>query len=151
MSLMKAAAVATVATGVVAALPRLRRKVVQLARDAVKKQPAAIGARDRPAGGDFKVSGSLLEAYHARSDVAPGQAARVSHRFEADDLADFARLAGDTNPLHLDRAFATRPPMQEGGKHHPDVLAHGMLVSSLIPTIFGRTIQGSLYVSQSLR
>jgi 3-hydroxybutyryl-CoA dehydratase len=61
----------------------------------------------------------------------------------APDVAAYAALLGDTNPLHLDAAFAARTPFKRP-------IAHGMLSAGLIPTIFGATIPAAVYVSQTL-
>ena len=56
----------------------------------------------------------------------------------------FARLTGDDNPIHLDADYARRSPFGRP-------IAHGLLFASLIPTIFGATIEGCVYVEQTLR
>lgn len=62
------------------------------------------------------------------------------------DIAMFADLSGDTNPVHLDREFAEQT-MFKG------CIAHGMLSAALISTVFGTKMPGpgSVYVSQSLK
>jgi acyl dehydratase len=39
-------------------------------------------------------------------DLAPGTTFRTAFRFDADDMAAFAALSGDRNPLHTDPVFA---------------------------------------------
>lgn len=46
--------------------------------------------------------------------------------------------------MHVDEAYAAATPF--GGR-----IVHGVLFASLIPTIFGATIRGSIYMSQTLR
>lgn len=53
------------------------------------------------------------QVYETRSQAIEGQA-----------IAEFARLTGDTNPLHTDRGF-----MQAAG--HRDVIAHGLLIEGI--------------------
>jgi 3-hydroxybutyryl-CoA dehydratase len=60
------------------------------------------------------------------------------------DVASYAALLGDDNPLHLDAAFAATT-------HFKRPIAHGMFSTGLIPTIFGATIPASVYVSQTFR
>lgn len=40
------------------------------------------------------------------SDMPEGSVARLPFRVSAADMADFARLSGDLNPLHTDDAYA---------------------------------------------
>jgi len=56
----------------------------------------------------------------------------------------FAHLTGDDNPIHLDSAYAALTPFGRP-------IVHGVLYASLIPTIFGSTLQGCVYVEQTFR
>lgn len=75
-----------------------------------------------------------------------GDRASLTHVFSADDVAAFAGLSGDTNPVHLD-AGAARAMGFEGP------IAHGMLAASLISRVLGTELPGSgtIYLSQELR
>ena len=73
-----------------------------------------------------------------------GAYAEVRHTFTQDAVDRFAALCGDTNPIHFDRAAAQR------GGVFDDKVVHGLLVSGLFSTLFGRVIHGSVYVRQSL-
>lgn len=53
-------------------------------------------------------------------------------------------MAGDDNPLHLDASYAATTPFRAP-------IVHGLLVAALIPTLFGATVPGAVYVSQALR
>lgn len=75
---------------------------------------------------------------------APGVYAELRHVVSAGDVSTYAGLLGDTNPVHTDAAFAATTPFKRP-------IAHGMLSAGLIPTIFGATVPGCIYVSQSLR
>lgn len=72
---------------------------------------------------------------------AVGVEASFSHAFSLDDTTQFARLAGDDNPIHTDA--------QAAGQQRPVV--QGLLSGGLFATIFGRAIPGAVYVSQELR
>ena len=87
----------------------------------------------------FTVTGTLHE-------VGPivGAYAEVQHAFTQEAVKTFADLCGDTNPIHFDRHAA-----QQGGMFQ-DKVVHGLLVSGLFSTLFGRVISGSIYVKQSL-
>jgi len=88
------------------------------------------------------ITGSLR--FCARAGVTPGMFAEVRRVVTAADVAAYAALLGDANPLHLDADFAARTAWGRP-------IAHGMLTAGLFPTLFGATISGSVYVSQTLR
>ena len=79
-------------------------------------------------------------------DLFPGMEAVYEKRLAPDDIAAFADLTGDRNPLHLDEDFAR-------GTRYRSRIAHGMLTASLISTVLVTQLPGpgSIYVSQSLR
>ena len=62
------------------------------------------------------------------------------------EIKAFARLTGDFNPVHLDKAYAARTVFGRP-------IAHGMLVAGLISAVLGTKMPGAgaIYVSQSLR
>ena len=74
-----------------------------------------------------------------------GQRASLVRTITAEDVADFARLSGDRNALHLDEEFAART---EFGQR----VVHGFLHASLLSTLVGTKLpgRGALYVSQSI-
>jgi acyl dehydratase len=75
-----------------------------------------------------------------------GEQASVMHAFSQDDIAEFARLSGDTNPVHLDIEAA-----REMG--FPGTIVHGMLAAGLISRLLGTVLPGpgTIYLSQHLR
>ena len=73
-----------------------------------------------------------------------GSFAEVRHVFSQKTVNEFANICGDNNPLHSDPVFAA-------GTRFKGTIVHGILVSSLFSTIFGRSFSGAVYVSQSLR
>ena len=79
-------------------------------------------------------------------ELAVGQTAEVSHVVGAHDLEAFAEVSGDTNPVHLDEAYAKTTTF--GGR-----IAHGMLGAAYISAVIGNRLPGpgSIYLSQSLR
>ncbi|KAG7381967.1 Ribonuclease P protein subunit p14 [Phytophthora pseudosyringae] len=92
--------------------------------------------------GLFVVEGELTQA---SAIPAVGVEARVTHAFSIEDTRAFARLSGDSNPLHVDADFA----LQHAAESKPVV--QGLLSASLFATIFGRTVPGAVYVKQDLR
>ena len=76
-----------------------------------------------------------------------GDRAEFEKTVTADDIADFARVTGDTNPLHRDATYAAKTRFKEP-------IAHGMLSAGYISAVLGTKLAPSccaVYVSQSLR
>jgi 3-hydroxybutyryl-CoA dehydratase len=61
------------------------------------------------------------------------------------DISDFARVSGDTNPVHLDEEYAKATMF--GG-----CVAHGLLTASIISAVLGTKLPGPgcVYISQTL-
>ena len=61
------------------------------------------------------------------------------------DIEQFSKITGDENPLHLDEDYAKTTHF--GGR-----ICQGMLVASLLSTLFGMVCPGkrNLYLSQTL-
>lgn len=75
-----------------------------------------------------------------------GDTATYQRQITADDIAAFARLSGDHNPLHADPDFARRTRFGRP-------IAHGMLTAALISAVLGTRLPGpgGIYLSQELR
>ena len=74
-----------------------------------------------------------------------GQYAEISHKVSELDLIEFAKLSGDDNPLHIDRAYAE----EIGNK---GLVSHGILTASLISRVIGTRLPGAgaLWMSQEI-
>jgi 3-oxoacyl-[acyl-carrier protein] reductase len=74
-----------------------------------------------------------------------GDHASLEHTILAEDVASFARLTGDHNPLHVDHDYAKET---EFGRP----VVHGMLSASFISTLIGMLLPGpgALWTSQTL-
>ena len=85
------------------------------------------------------MNGAYLE------DLEVGQAAELRRTVAAADLDAFAAVTGDTNPVHLDEAYAAATPFK--GR-----IAHGMLSAGYISAVLGTQLPGpgAIYVSQTL-
>ncbi len=68
-------------------------------------------------------------------DLEVGMMREVSHTVSEQDVADFARISGDYNPLHMDEEYAKTTPF--GGR-----IAHGALTASYISAILGNDLPG---------
>ena len=79
-------------------------------------------------------------------ELSVGQSAELVRTVGAHDLEAFAEVSGDTNPVHLDEAYAKTTSF--GGR-----IAHGMLSAAYISAVLGTKLPGpgAIYLSQSLR
>ncbi|MBM3558345.1 MAG: MaoC family dehydratase [Alphaproteobacteria bacterium] len=79
-------------------------------------------------------------------DLELGMTAAYARTIGAADLALFAGISGDTNPMHLNEEYAAQT-MFEG------TIAHGFLSGSFISTVIGTRLPGPgcVYLGQTLR
>ncbi len=77
-------------------------------------------------------------------DYVIGEAASYTKTVNEADVARFAELSGDFNPLHMDDVFA-------GESRFGRRVVHGCFSSALISTVIGMKLPGpgALYVSQT--
>ncbi len=82
----------------------------------------------------------------AYEDIKIGAEASLSKTITEVQIADYARLSGDTNPVHLDADYAATSVFGER-------IAHGMLVAGLISAVLGNQLPGpnSIYLGQDLK
>jgi 3-hydroxybutyryl-CoA dehydratase len=81
---------------------------------------------------------------YAFEELSVGMQASYRHTLGEADIAAFAELTGDHNPLHLDEEFARQTRFK--GR-----IAHGMLSASFISTVIAQLPgPGTIYLSQSL-
>ncbi|MEL6373543.1 MAG: MaoC family dehydratase [Pseudomonadota bacterium] len=78
-------------------------------------------------------------------DLAVGMSASLTNTVTKEIIDQFAVLSGDTNPVHIDEAYAA-------GTMFKACIAHGMLTASYISAVFGTRMPGpgAIYVSQTL-
>lgn len=79
-------------------------------------------------------------------ELTVGQSAEMMRVVGSADIEAFAEVSGDTNPVHLDEAYARGTTF--GGR-----IAHGMLSAAYISAILGTKLPGpgAIYLSQQLR
>ena len=77
-------------------------------------------------------------------DIHVGDYASFTHSFSEADVAAFAKLVGDMNPLHMDDAYAQSTKF---GRR----IVHGMLVAGLSSRFVGMHIPGRrcLYLGET--
>ena len=70
----------------------------------------------------------------------------ITKKITGDVINAFADVSNDTNPVHLDEAFAKTTQF---GKR----IAHGMIAAGLISAVFGSKFPGpgTIYLSQTLK
>ena len=81
----------------------------------------------------------------ARADFYIGEQASLTKTVTESDVATFARLIGDMNPIHIDDDYARKSRF--GGR-----VAHGALTGGLISAVLGNKLPGpgSIYLSQQI-
>ena len=79
-------------------------------------------------------------------DLDDGASASFTKTVTEADIAKYAEISGDTNPVHLDADYAATTMFRER-------IAHGMLTAGFISAAFGTQLPGpgSIYVNQSLK
>ncbi|PJE80598.1 (R)-specific enoyl-CoA hydratase [invertebrate metagenome] len=79
-------------------------------------------------------------------ELAIGTKGELTRTLHEEDLLLFARMSGDTNPIHLDNEFAKTTPYQER-------IAHGMWTASLISCALATKMPGpgGIYIGQQLK
>jgi 3-hydroxybutyryl-CoA dehydratase len=75
-----------------------------------------------------------------------GARAEYVRTITEEDIARFAEVSGDHNPIHLDAEYAARTPF--GSR-----IAHGILSASFISAILGNDLPGpgAIYLGQTLK
>jgi phosphate acetyltransferase len=78
-------------------------------------------------------------------EIAVGESASLVRELSKDDIALFAVLSGDVNPVHLDEPYAATSTFHR-------IMAHGMWGGALISAVLGTRLPGpgTVYVAQDL-
>jgi len=78
-------------------------------------------------------------------DLKVGDTASFTKTVTAADIEQFAQVTGDTNPVHLDEAYAAKTMFK--GR-----IAHGMLSAGYISAVLGTKLPGpgAIYLKQEL-
>ena len=74
-----------------------------------------------------------------------GDTASMTKTFTDEDVRSFAAISGDSNPVHLDDAYAAQTQFKKR-------IVHGMLTAGLISAILGTKLpgEGSIYLGQTI-
>jgi 3-hydroxybutyryl-CoA dehydratase len=78
-------------------------------------------------------------------DLKVGDSASLQKTVTAADIDQFAQVTGDTNPVHLDEAYAAKTMFK--GR-----IAHGMLSAGYISAVLGTKLPGpgAIYLKQEM-
>ncbi len=89
--------------------------------------------------------GKFAPALSGAEPFRIGYRSSITRKVTAFEVEAFARVTGDTNPVHLDEAYAKKTRF---GRR----IAHGMLVASYISALLGTKFPGpgTIYVNQGL-
>lgn len=81
----------------------------------------------------------------AYDQIDLGAEAALTRTLTPDLVAEYARLTGDLNPVHLDEDFAAKSFFRRR-------IAHGHLAASLVGAVLGTRLPGpgAIYLSQTL-
>lgn len=88
---------------------------------------------------------SELHGYYLE-DLTVGMSESYAKTVTEADIVLYAGVSGDTNPVHINQAFAEKTMFK--GR-----IAHGMLSAAFISTVLGTKLPGpgAIYVSQNLK
>lgn len=80
------------------------------------------------------------------SELKVGDSASLTKKMTEAEVKLYATLSGDTNPVHLDEAYAQTTIFKTR-------VVHGMFVSSLFSALLGNHLpgNGTIYLGQELR
>mgnify|MGYP001490473413 FL=1 len=73
---------------------------------------------------------NLKENSISINKIKIGMSASIKKIIKLDDIKLFAKLSGDTNPIHLDQKYAASSKYKKN-------IAHGLMSSSFFSGIFG--------------
>lgn len=81
-----------------------------------------------------------------RTDFTVGEFARRERTVTMEDIRTFASMTGDTNPVHLDEAYAA-------GTRFGGVIAHGLIAVSHLGAVLGTELPGigAVYLGHELK
>jgi acyl dehydratase len=72
-----------------------------------------------------------------------------TRRFTREDVNAFARVTGDSNPIHLDDCAGSSD--DGDAKKEEKKIVHGALLLSMFPALVGSTFPGAKYLSQTAK
>lgn len=87
---------------------------------------------------------TTIPIIHRRfEDLSVGQSAEVTKTVTKEDVAMFAEISGDRNPIHLDEVYAATTPF--GG-----CVVHGALIGAYVSALIGMEMPGPGCIGREL-
>ena len=86
---------------------------------------------------------TLSNSLHS-SALKIDQQIRAVTKFSARDVLDFAKISGDTNPLHCDESFVDEMFSKKS------LVVHGSILNGFVAGLIGKNHHGSLLYKQEL-
>ncbi|HCX15047.1 MAG TPA: (R)-hydratase [Rhodospirillaceae bacterium] len=89
---------------------------------------------------------SSAQTTFAYEDLAIGMSATLAKAASEEDIAKYAEISGDNNPVHFDEAFAARTMFKTS-------IAYGFLSAGYISVVPGTKLPGAgaIYMEQNLK
>ncbi|OTF78503.1 dual specificity protein phosphatase 3-like protein [Euroglyphus maynei] len=93
----------------------------------------------------FPLPRTFTTTYYNRQKINIGDSVQVERSFTQEDVAVFARLTHDNNPIHFDESLAIE-------KNFAKPIVHGALINGVISSLIGTKLPGygSILIEQDL-
>lgn len=91
----------------------------------------------------FLINNTYMKPNNIKT-ITKGQTFKLKRKFTQQEVLLFSNLCGDKNPIHYDEEYCKTTIFKKP-------IIFGMLGASLFSNLLGNNIEGSVYVSQTLK